>query len=53
MCAVEEVMVSATCISKTGSADQAPKTLGDSGAACNPKPDQSDIPETVVLCAKR
>jgi Collagen triple helix repeat (20 copies) len=53
MCAVEEVMVSATCISKTGSADQAPKTLGDGGAACNPKPDQSDIPETVVLCAKR
>lgn len=53
MCGVDEVMVSATCISKTGSADQAPKTLNDSGAACDPRPGQSDVPEIVILCAKR
>jgi hypothetical protein len=53
MCGVDEVMVSATCISKTGSADQAPKTLNDTGAACDPRPGQSDVPETVILCAKR
>jgi hypothetical protein len=53
MCGVDEVMVSATCLSKTGSADQAPKTLGDSGAACDPRPGQSEIPSVVILCAKR
>lgn len=53
MCGVDEVMVSATCLSKTGSVNQAPKTISDSGAACDPQPSQSDIPQTVVLCAKR
>lgn len=53
MCGVDEVMVSATCLSKAGSANQAPKTVTDSGAACDPRPDQSDVPEAVVLCAKR
>jgi hypothetical protein len=53
MCSVEEVMVSATCLSKTGSVSQAPRTVSDSGAACDPRPGQSDVPEAVVLCAKR
>jgi hypothetical protein len=53
MCGIDEVMVSATCLSKTGSADQAPKTLGDSGAACDPRPGQSEVPSVVVLCGKR
>ena len=53
MCSVDEVMVSATCLSKAGSANQSPKTITDSGAACDPAPGQSDVPETVVLCAKR
>ena len=53
MCGVDEVMVSATCLSKTGSVNQAPKTISDTGAACDTGPGQSDIPEAVVLCAKR
>jgi hypothetical protein len=53
MCSVDEVMVSATCLSKAGSVNQPPKTITDSGAACDPRPGQSDVPETVVLCAKR
>jgi len=53
MCSVDEVMVSATCLSKAGSVNQPPKTIPDSGAACDPRPGQSDVPETVVLCAKR
>src|SRR5271169_6263535 len=50
MCGVDEVMVSATCLSKTGSVDQAPKTITDSGATCDPRPGQSDIPEAAILC---
>jgi hypothetical protein len=53
MCGMDEVMVSATCLSKTGSVEQAPKTITDSGAACDPRPGQSDVPTAVVLCAKR
>src|SRR5277367_1265329 len=53
MCGVDEVMVSATCLSKTGSVDQAPKTITDSGATCDPRPGQSDIPEAAILCTKR
>ena len=53
MCGVDEVMVSATCLSKTGSVSQAARTISDSGAACDPQPGQADVPETVVLCAKR
>jgi hypothetical protein len=53
MCGVDEVVVSATCISKTGSAEQAPKVLNDSGAACDPRPGQSNVPDVVILCAKR
>lgn len=53
MCGIDEVLVSATCLSKTGSADQAPKTLGDSGAACDPRPGQSEVPSVVILCGKR
>jgi hypothetical protein len=53
MCGVDEVMVSATCLSKAGSVNQPLKTITDSGAACDPHPGQSEVPETVVLCAKR
>jgi hypothetical protein len=53
MCGIDETMVSATCISKTGSANQAPKTFNDSGAACEARPGQSDVPDVVILCTKR
>jgi hypothetical protein len=53
ICAIDEVMVSATCLSKTGSVNQAPKTIGDNGASCEPQPGQTDTPAAVILCAKR
>jgi Collagen triple helix repeat (20 copies) len=53
ICALDEVMVSATCLSKTGSVNQAPKTIGDNGASCEPQSGQTDTPATVILCAKR
>jgi hypothetical protein len=53
ICAVDEVMVSATCLSKTGSVNQAPKTIGDNGASCEPQSGQTDTPAAVILCAKR
>ena len=53
MCGVDEVMVSATCLSKTGEVNQAPSTIGDTGAACTPARGESIVPDVVVLCAKR
>lgn len=53
MCSVDEVLVSATCLSRTGSVEQTPKTISNSGAACDPRPNQSDMPDTVILCARR
>jgi hypothetical protein len=53
MCAVDEVMVSATCMSKLGSANQAAKTIGDNGATCEAQSGQADAPTAVILCAKR
>jgi hypothetical protein len=53
LCGTDEVMVSATCLSRTGSVNQAPKTLSDTGAACDPRPGESEIPDVVILCAKR
>jgi hypothetical protein len=53
LCGVDEIMVSATCLLIAGSTSQAPKTIGDTGAACDPQPGQSNIPQAVVLCAKR
>jgi Collagen triple helix repeat (20 copies) len=53
MCAIDEVMVSAMCLSKTGSVNQAAKTIGDNGASCEPQPNQTDSSSAVVLCAKR
>ena len=53
MCAADEVMVSATCLSKIGSVNEAPKTIGDSGAICDPQSGQTETPEAVILCAKR
>jgi collagen triple helix repeat protein len=53
LCGVDEVMVSATCLLVAGSTSQAPKTLGDTGAACEAQPGQANVPQTVVLCAKR
>ena len=52
MCGTNEVMISATCISKSGDAALAPRTLGDSGASCDAKPGQSDPPQAVILCTK-
>jgi hypothetical protein len=53
MCAVDEVMVSATCMSKLGSANQAAKTIGDNGATCDAQAGQAEAPTAVLLCAKR
>ena len=53
MCDVNEVIVSAMCVSKLGSISQTPKTVGDNGAECAPQSGQTDAPETVILCAKR
>jgi hypothetical protein len=52
-CGADEVMVSATCISKTGTVSQSPETLGDSGASCNPPPNKAEVPDVVILCEKR
>jgi hypothetical protein len=49
MCAADEVMVSATCLSRIGSVNEAPKTIGDSGAACEPQSGQTETPEAVIL----
>jgi hypothetical protein len=53
LCGTDEVMVSATCLSRTGAVNQAAKTLSDTGAACDPRPGESEIPDVVILCAKR
>jgi hypothetical protein len=53
MCSVDEVMVSATCLSKAGLVNQAAKTLGDTGASCDAQSGQTETPEAVILCAKR
>jgi hypothetical protein len=53
MCSVDEIMVSATCLSKAGLVNQAPKTLGESGASCDAQSGQTETPEAVILCAKR
>ena len=53
LCGTDEIMVSATCLSRTGSVNQAPKTLSDTGAACDPRPGESEIPDVVILCEKR
>jgi hypothetical protein len=53
LCGTDEVMVSATCLSKTGAVNQYPKTLSDTGAACDPRPGESEIPDVVILCEKR
>jgi hypothetical protein len=53
LCGTDEVMVSATCLSKTGAVNQSPKTLSDTGAACDPRPGESEIPDVVILCEKR
>jgi len=52
MCGTNEVMISATCITKAGDAAQAPRTLGESGASCDAKLGQSDPPQAVILCTK-
>jgi hypothetical protein len=53
MCAADEVMVSASCLSRTGSVTQAPHTVGESGADCTSTRGQAVVPEAVILCAKR
>jgi hypothetical protein len=53
LCDVDEVMVSATCLTKTGSISEAPKTLGDNGASCDSQSGQTEAPQAIILCAKR
>lgn len=53
MCAVDEIVVSATCMTTTGAISQAAKMLGDNGASCDPQSGQTVAPQAVILCAKR
>jgi len=53
ICGLQEVMVSATCIPKSGDLAQTPRTFSNNGASCDPKPGQSEIPQAVILCAKQ
>ena len=50
MCAADELVVSATCIAKLGTMNEAPTTIGDTGASC---PTQNQPAQAVLLCAKR
>jgi hypothetical protein len=52
-CGAEEIMVSATCMVATGDISQTPRTLGDNGASCDAQAGQSNLPQVVILCAKR
>lgn len=53
MCDVDEIIVSATCLTRTGSISEAPKTLGDNGANCDSQSGQTEAPQDLILCAKR
>jgi hypothetical protein len=53
ICGLEEVMVSATCIPKSGDLAQTARTFSNNGASRDPKPGQSKIPQAVILCAKQ
>jgi hypothetical protein len=53
MCEVHEIVVRATCIAGVGVVSQAPKTLGDDGASCDPQPGETIEPQAVILCANR
>jgi Collagen triple helix repeat (20 copies) len=53
MCDVNEAMVSAMCVSKLGSENLTPTTIGDNGASCEQQSSQTVAPQTVILCAKR
>ena len=51
-CATDEIMVSATCIVKAGDISEAPRTIGESGAACDTRPGQSEPPQAVIVCTR-
>lgn len=53
LCDVDEVLVSATCLTKTGAINEAANTLGDNGASCDSQSGQTEAPQAVILCAKR
>jgi|SRR5947209_2646925 len=53
MCGSDEMMVSATCIVKSGDDGLAPRTLGFTGASCDAKPGASDPPQAVIICMKQ
>jgi len=53
MCGDDEIMVSATCMVRTGAVAETPRTLGDNGANCDALPGQSNPPQPVILCAKK
>jgi hypothetical protein len=52
-CGGDEIMVSATCLVKSGDIAQTPRTIGDNAASCDAPPGKSDQPQAVILCAKR
>ena len=52
-CGTDEIMVSATCLVKSGEVAQTPRTIGDNAASCDTKVGKSDQPQAVILCAKR
>jgi hypothetical protein len=53
MCDVNEVIVSALCVSRLGPESQVPRTIGDNGASCEPRSGQAEAPQAVILCTKR
>jgi Collagen triple helix repeat (20 copies) len=52
-CPADEVMVSATCIARIGTANEAATTIGDTGASCASQSGQNTPTLAVILCAKR
>jgi hypothetical protein len=52
MCGDEEIMVSATCMVKTGVIAETPRTLGDNGANCDAEPGQSNPPNRSFFVPK-
>jgi len=52
-CDPDEVMVSATCMLRTGQLEASARTLGDNAATCPSRRGQPESPTAVILCAKK
>jgi hypothetical protein len=49
----DEIMFGATCIANAGDLSETPRTLGNAGAICAVMPRQLNVPQAVILCAKK